>query len=193
MTFEEAVRQMHMCEQTKGLSVYQHGKMVSVFLFKFIEILNGEKPDPDFKIPAWFDAYKDQIKDNLYSEEILELYTVFHDIGKPFCLEIDSDGKRHFPNHAEVSKQVWQSISDNQIVADLIGDDMIIHTASAIEIDEYLKKWDIKYAITLLLTSLAEIHANASMFGGIESISFKMKFKQVEKRGNQICKYLFKK
>lgn len=41
-------------------------------------------------------------------------------------------------------------------------------------------------AATLLLTSLAEIHANASMFGGIESTSFKIKYKHIAKRGKQI-------
>jgi len=30
------------------------------------------------------------------------------------------------------------------------------------------------------------VHANASMFGGIESTSFKIKFKQISKRGKQI-------
>lgn len=42
--------------------------------------------------------------------------------------------------------------------------------------------------LTLLVTSLCEIHANADMFGGIESSSFKIKFKQLDRRGNQIIK-----
>ena len=46
-------------------------------------------------------------------------------------------------------------------------------------------------AISLLLVALSEIHANAEMFGGIESTSFKIKWKQIDKRGNAICKLLF--
>jgi hypothetical protein len=42
----------------------------------------------------------------------------------------------------------------------------------------------------LLLTGLAEVHANAKMFGGLESTSFKIKFSQIEKRGNAIIKEL---
>jgi hypothetical protein len=45
-------------------------------------------------------------------------------------------------------------------------------------------------AISLLITGLAEIHANAEMFGGIESTSFKMKYKQINRRGKQIIKIL---
>jgi hypothetical protein len=44
--------------------------------------------------------------------------------------------------------------------------------------------------LTLLVTSLCELHSNASMFGGIESTSFKIKYKQLDKRGNQVLKLL---
>jgi len=45
-------------------------------------------------------------------------------------------------------------------------------------------------AIALLLTGLAEIHANADMFGGIDNDSFKIKWKQIDKRGRAILKIL---
>ena len=44
--------------------------------------------------------------------------------------------------------------------------------------------------LSLLITGLSEIHANANMFGGIESTSFKIKYKQINSRGKQILKHL---
>jgi len=120
------------------------------------------------------------------------MYTVFHDCGKSSCVEIDSDGNRHFPNHAKVSKEVFLKHSDNQTVASLIGWDMVIHTASADEIGDMLKNhWSKSDALTLILSSLSEVHSNANMFGGIESNSFKSKFKKIQRRCNQILKYYY--
>jgi hypothetical protein len=45
-------------------------------------------------------------------------------------------------------------------------------------------------AVTLLLAGLAEIHANAEMFNGFDSPSFKIKYKQIDRRGRAICKFL---
>ena len=42
-----------------------------------------------------------------------------------------------------------------------------------------------------MITALAELHSNAAMFGGIESTSFKIKFKKLEKLGGKICNSLF--
>jgi hypothetical protein len=38
----------------------------------------------------------------------------------------------------------------------------------------------------LLLTGLCELHSNAQMFGGIDSTSFKIKFKQLERLGKKV-------
>ena len=67
---------------------------------------------------------------------------------------------------------------------------MDMHTLSAAGIDNfcYLRR---KEAISLLISALAEIHSNAQMFGGIESDSFKIKWKHIDRRGNAICKKLF--
>lgn len=45
-------------------------------------------------------------------------------------------------------------------------------------------------AIPLMLTGLAEIHANASMFGGLDSTSFKIKWKHIDKRGRQVLSHI---
>lgn len=61
---------------------------------------------------------------------------------------------------------------------------MDVHLLKAVDIPEFKAR---PQAIALLLTGLAEIHANASMFGGLESTSFKIKWKHLDKRGRQIC------
>lgn len=126
----------------------------------------------------------------MHDEETTSLYALYHDIGKPFCLVRDSlTGKRHFPNHSEVSHFIWSKFHDNDKVARLIRYDMCIHVMNANQIDLKLLDWSIQDSFTLLVASLAEIHANAFMFGGIQSQSFKMKFTQIDRRGNKICKY----
>lgn len=66
---------------------------------------------------------------------------------------------------------------------------MFFHKCSAKELENTtIEKRDL---CSLLLTALAEIHANAEMFGGIESQSFKSKYKQLDRRGNKLCKKLF--
>lgn len=113
-------------------------------------------------------------------EKTLKLYTIFHDIGKAFCLQVDSDGKRHFPDHANVSYQIFKQTFNNDIAADLIKHDMDIHLLKANGVDEFVKN---PHAITLLLTGLAEVHSNAEMFGGNSSVSFKIKHKSITQRG----------
>jgi len=64
---------------------------------------------------------------------------------------------------------------------------MNIHLLKDVDIQSFC---DNEYAATLLLTGLAEIHANADMFGGIESTSFKMKWKQINRRGKKISRII---
>ena len=167
--------------QTEGQTVYQHGESVWEHTKK---IISGDWKD--FKLPQWFQDNHRFIVNNLHDIKDVKSYNIYHDCGKPFCLEIDSEGKRHFKNHAQVSKETWLKISDNQTVADLIGYDMALHTDTADVIQSY--NWDIKTAFTLLVTAFAEIHSNAKMFGGIDSISFKMKWKKLDKRGKMLLK-----
>lgn len=63
---------------------------------------------------------------------------------------------------------------------------MDIHTIKAKDLDEFSE--NNSRALTLLLSGLSEIHANAEMFGGLESTSFKIKYKQIDSRGKQIIK-----
>jgi len=137
--------------------------------------------------------YKDDLLANLHPEGKLQLYALYHDCGKPFCRHIDKKtGHYHFPNHAEVSRYVWACVGGNDIVGHLIAQDMVIHTASSEEIARKMQnEWSCEDSASLLLASIAEINSNARMFGGLESTSFKIKAKTVEKRGRQICKFWF--
>ena len=173
---------MHNCAQTPGMSVYEHGSDV----WKHAkQLISGDTAS--FKLPTWYTENLDYITSNIYNSHILESYTTFHDCGKPYCVEIDSEGRSHFPDHANVSKALWDTFFPDDVeVSTLIGLDMVMHTETAKEITD--RNLDIKTSLTLLVVALAELHSNANMFGGIDSLSFKIKWKKLNKRGNMICK-----
>lgn len=179
---------MRNCPQTDTQSVYQHGLSVRDHLFQIIEYLHTGQLSGEWKLPSWLSDFKPQILQALLPINIIEEYATFHDCGKVYCLEYDEHGKRHFPDHAEKSYYVWRSVGGNPQAAELMRMDMLIHSLKAIEIDEFIQHPE---AITLLLAGLAEIHSNASMFGGLQSDSFKIKWKQIDKRGKAICQKLF--
>lgn len=179
---------MKNCEQTKGQSVLQHGESVRDYLFDLINHLRSGTPlKYDWRLPDWIFENKDFHPSSLPDDETLELYTKFHDCGKPFCLTIDDDDRRHFPNHAQVSYDIFKQVFDNPVAADLILHDMDIHTLKSDGVKEFAQN---PHAITLLLTGLAEIHSNCQMFGGFESTSFKIKLKCISQRGKQILNQL---
>lgn len=175
---------MKNCEQTKGMSVYEHGESVRDYLFDIINHLRYDSPlKYQWELPDWVYQNKNLLLSSLPDDETLSLYTLFHDCGKSFCITYDSDGKRHFPNHVEVSYDIFKQVFDNDIAAQLIKHDMDIHTLKSSGVEDFAKN---EYALTLLLTGLAEIHSNAKIFGGLDSTSFKIKFKSITQRGKQI-------
>lgn len=180
---------MKSCLQTKDQSVYEHGISVNEHFKDLLKILSGDEPGVGWRLPDWFMLYRQQIKKSLLPLDVIEEYLIHHDCGKPYCLTIDENGKRHFPNHSEVSSKVWMSVGGNIQASKLMKMDMDIHKMKAHDIDEFIKHDE---AITLLIAGLAEIHANSKMFGGLESESFKIKWKQINNRGKVICQKLFK-
>ena len=175
---------MSNCEQTQGQTVLEHGQSVQRHLFDLINHLRSDTPlKYQWKLPDWVIPNKDLILRSLPDDETLVLYTLYHDAGKPYCLEIDENGRKHFRNHAEVSYNVFLKHFDNTLAAELIRHDMDIHTLKAEGVPEFAKS---KNSITLLLTGLAEIHSNCMMFGGVDSTSFKIKWKSINQRGKQI-------
>lgn len=179
------------CEQTKGQSVYKHGLSVLQHADELIYYLKENSVLDDWKLPDWLEKYKSEILKHI-DRNYLDDYLLLHDCGKPYCQVLSDDGI-HFPNHAETSKYVYNHIiGKNETIANWIGWDMVIHTANAEQIDDFCKnQWNVKDAINLLIAALSEVHSNAKMFGGKDSTSFKIKWKQISRRGNQICSYFF--
>lgn len=177
---------MRQCGQTTDTNVLQHGVNVyKYFLDLKSHVLQGSELKYKWKAPEWI--YSKELWDAIddIGNNVIRSYIVFHDCGKPFCLTIDEDGRRHFPNHAEMSSKVWSDIHGEGAVSDLMGMDMLIHTIKDADIDEFKKN---PYWPILVIVGLCEIHSNASMFGGIESSSFKSKYKQIDRRAKALLR-----
>jgi len=101
--------------------------------------------------------------------------------------------KTHFPNHAEVSAETYLKHFGNNREADnhiahMIEHDMDVHLLKAVDIPGFLENPN---AIGHLIAGLAELTSNANMFGGTDSVGFKMKYKHHVQRANAICKQLW--
>jgi len=184
VTREHAIHMMKTTKQFDTQTVWEHGQSVKEITLELINDLKN-KTDRYSIIPECFKEHSEKILDNLYSNQIIEEYCVFHDISKPFCISIDEMGKRHFFDHANKSYEIYRQISDNQIVANLIKDDMLIHTIKDNDLENFLKK-PVKQITTHLVVGLAELISNSKFFGGMESDSFKIKYKQLLKRSKKI-------
>ncbi|ELP6119467.1 HD domain-containing protein [Vibrio vulnificus] len=173
---------MRNCEQTEGMTVLEHGVSVASYYLDLIKHLtNGDELKKEWRLPEW--CHDPLLLESLLPLEEVVTYQIYHDCGKPLCIEFDDEGRRHFPNHADVSYELWKSIHGDSDIAWLIKHDMEIHLARAKDAERIA---DTKYWATQLLTGLAEVHANASMFGGSESTSFKIKLKNLKKIGKRI-------
>lgn len=167
---------MASCYQAPGQTVLQHCEAV---LHRFKDLIGERRLS--WLLPGWFDL-------NLLLPlcppiEVMELYQLWHDIGKPYCRAVDTTGHQHFPDHARVSAAIWRVHGGDPLVARLIEHDMDLHTLKPSGVSEY-PHFDL--APALLLTALAELHANAELFGGFESTSFRIKWKQLNKVGNRL-------
>lgn len=178
-SFEEILHAMKSCEQMPGLSVLAHGEMVNDY---FLDLIKGTGKF-SWKLPDWCTQ---EFLEKIGDIHLISTYLVYHDAGKPFCRTVDSEGRQHFPNHAEVSYQVMKGHLSPEI-RELIRRDMDMHLMKPSEIRSYDRPDLIP---TLLLAALSEIHANATMFGGIESTSFKIKWKALNRLGNAYLKNL---
>jgi hypothetical protein len=166
---------MTQCEQMKGLTILQHGDAVAE---KYRQLINGETSG--WRLPDWNLAHLIKLQPH---QDVMELYHVYHDCGKPYCRTVDEEGRQHFPNHAQISASVWRVHFSHEQIAQLIQHDMDMHLLRAADATAY-ERMDL--APALLLTALSEIHANADMFGGIDSTSFKIKWKSLNKLGKAL-------
>lgn len=179
---------MRSCKQMEGLSVLEHGESVARhYADLHAHLTQGAPLELEWRLPDWLESIgaRREIIRRLLPLETAQTYQVYHDCGKPYCLTFDDEGRRHFPNHAEVSYQTWRGIGGGEQVARLMRMDMDAHLLKGAGVPEFAARPE---SATLLLTALAEIHSNAVMFGGINSTSFKIKWKQLNRRGKAILK-----
>ena len=165
---------MQSCEQAPGMNILDHGITVHEEYLKLME----ERDLPDHLLGLW---------DHLHlmpNYETMRLYHWYHDCGKPLCLTIDENGKRHFPNHAETSYRLFlKHCRHCYKAAELIRLDMGFHTLRGEELDKLIEH---PLALPLYFTAWAEIRANAQLFGGLESESYKIKAKRLLKAGKKL-------
>lgn len=179
---------MRSCFQFRDQSVYDHGLSVRRWYIELRDhLLDGDALTSVWRLPDWIGhPLLREILGGL-DETIMDSYQVFHDCGKPTCRIVDADGHQHFPDHANVSRERWLECSNGSAsaheVADLIGMDMDAHLLKPDDVDGFASR---PQAIPLLLTALCEVHSNATMFGGIESDGFKIKWKKLNKLGGRI-------
>lgn len=178
---------MRACYQTAGQDMLQHGEAVAARFQELLAALREGKAPAGWRLPTWLDERGvELLLPRMASDAVLAQYHRYHDCGKPLCRTVDEQGRQHFPDHARVSAQVWRRHGGSENAAQLIEQDMDIHCLAAEGVEEFAGRWT---AASLLLTGLAEVHANAAMFGGLESTSFKMKFKHLERRGRAVLKH----
>lgn len=176
---------MQACQQTKGQSVYRHGLAVRDHTLQLVAYLRGEPLQGAWLLPEWIKQYREQLLSALAPIEIIEEYTTYHDCGKPYC---QANETTRFPEHSEVSCRTWLDVGGSPEAARLMRLDMMIHTLKAEGIDAFCA---LPEAPTLLISGLSEIHANSEMFGGLDSTSFKIKWKHIDRRGRAICAKIF--
>lgn len=174
------------CQQTDTQTILEHGQSVWNYTKK---IILGDYSG--MKLPEWFIQNHHFIINQLPDWNSIKTYNVFHDCGKPKCIILDENGKRHFPNHAEVSKQTFlEYFPGEDFIAELIGLDMVMHTENFEQITA--RNLSPEILATLYVSALAEINSNSKMFGGIDSTSFKIKFKKLDKLGRRLFEHLLK-
>lgn len=181
ITMDELLPLMRDCPQTREQSVYQHGVSVFQHFLTLLHVITGAKKSPDkWRIPDFCYKYGIHTSAHLPDIDIMREYLIFHDCGKPFVRTIDEEGKHHFPNHAQASKHIWLLAGGSKYAANLMAMDMDAHLLRADGIQEFSSRPE---AFTLMMAAVAEVHSNASMFGGFDSDSFKIKIKRLVKNG----------
>lgn len=170
--------------QTSGISYWEHGELVAA---RFKDLMNPNQ-NMTWRLPAWFEQNADWIRKQLAPNfELISTYQIWHDCGKSLCRTVDEAGKSHYPDHATLSAQIWQDLGGDPTIGELIRQDMLCHQLRPTEAKIFASN---PCALILLVTALCELHANASMFGGFQSDSFKIKWKKMDKVGTIVLSHL---
>jgi hypothetical protein len=136
-------------------------------------------------IPEWCNqTFKKTFTSYSIDLKTIQTYCRYHDCGKPYCY---IDG--HFPNHAQVSYDTWMEEIGDEQVGRFILNDMNLHTMTCAQLDSVnLEKHE---WLVLIIVGLSEIHSNAEMFGGTDSVNFKIKIKKFNKNVKHVLKKYF--
>lgn len=163
---------VHLMKQTPqgNGSVWEHCQQVEE---RFNQLINHEGDWPRLERCRWLEGAL-PLPDGLLPE--LRIYCRYHDIGKPIC-HIETDRKHQYPDHANVSADIWAKIDGRERITRWIRNDMAVHTLTQEEFQS-IPDWQLHR-----LVGLAEVYANAEMFGGFESDQFKIKLKKVIRNG----------
>lgn len=183
---QQLLEAMNNCYQTKSQTIFQHGESVHSYYVDLLNILKNTSTKYEWRKPLWFETHSDILLKSQLPIDIVKKYHIYHDCGKPYCIMIDEVGRQHFPDHANISSNVYKNIFGDDMISTLIKHDMDIHILKSE--NDFIEFNNNEHKYTLLLTGLAEVHSNANMFGGISSDSFKIKFKKIDKIGKRLLK-----
>lgn len=177
---------MRTCMQFGTMDVLEHGRQVTEAFRLLLEALSTGELPAGWRIPGWLLQHAGAFLSRLLPLETIYAYQLYHDCGKPACRITDAEGRAHFPDHAAHSERAWLAAQGDVVTGRLIGLDMAMHLASA---DDMASLAALPEAASLYLTAVAEVHANAPMFGGFESTSFKSKMKHLDRRGKALLRH----
>lgn len=170
----------------RSLTVLEHGDRVLQHYVALMSAALEERFPSGWRQPKWWPAaVAQELHRTQPSEDIMHNYLRYHDCGKPKTLQVDEHGRSHFPGHAAASADVWQSLGGHPDEVWLMKHDMLLHEGSAQACEAIRRE---RLAPGLLFAALAELHANATMFGGVDSVSFKIKAKHLDRRGGQLLR-----
>lgn len=162
------------CQQSPTETVWEHCQKVSQTYFDLLQ------HPSKYSLPKIIQDYWQHLIQHQESPEIVRNYLEWHDCGKPFCQNIDEQGRAHFPNHAEVSQNLFLQAGGHPKAAEYIGLDMVFHLTKPAEISKL--GLDVQTQATLILTAWAALYSNAEMFGGQDAENFKIKHSQMTAR-----------
>ena len=102
--------------QFKNINMLDHGNMVHD---AYLNLLNSD----DYKTIYNFNI-DERLLNELFKYQyplyIMKHYQVYHDCGKHISKYIDENGKKHYPDHEKHSYELYDSVFDNKISANLI-------------------------------------------------------------------------
>jgi hypothetical protein len=192
-SFEDVIIKMIGTPQSKTQSVLDHGISVYKTFNTLIKSIK-ENIDLDLMIPEHLKCK--ELLNHLLDINIIHKYLIFHDIGKPYCMVWNEENNKYsFPDHANVSYKKYLEVSNdkNKVqISKLIKHDMDFHLLKPGDVEKYLidSELNSNEIITLLFACLSELNSNAQMFGGYDSTSFKIKYKNFLKISKKILNLL---